>query len=213
MRKLDSMVAPRIAKLPFGGLVLVAFFFANLASCGKADQKLETVQPLDAQENLAASSKGARAFATNNAPNFPIANLNDGTPKPWGAAEGGSDVYAGVVLPSPQPVGEFRLSLFSPEQRAHLRDIRVVAADSEGPGVPNWHEVRSRLSRDQPFSGKITIPPLADGTVVRVELDRADPNWGSHKIWGFACLSSSLGDARNHLPAGTGAYVRELQMK
>ncbi len=200
---------------------LAALSLVSLASCGKPETpavkpetKAEVVQQLSPEENVAASSRGARAIATNNQVNFPVSNLNDGTPQAWGAAEGMNDIYAAVVLPSPQAIQEFRISLFSPAQppRAHLRDLRVINADSEA-SEPNWRVVRSRLSKDQPFSEKVTIPPSADGTVVLIEIDHSDPNWGSHKIWGFGCFTASKGDARNYLTAGRGIYVRELQMK
>jgi hypothetical protein len=200
--------------------LLVLFALANLASCGKSEQKgnqqVEMVQPLSAADNVAASSNGGRAIATSSAgSSFPIANLNDGTPAPWGAAEGQNDVYAAVVLPTPHEIQEFRIWLFSPNQppRQHLRDIRVVTADVEEANGPNWRFVRSRLSKDQPFSEKVTVPPLGDNSVVLVEIDRGDPNWGPHKIWGFGCFTTSHGDTRNYLAMGTGVYVRELQMK
>lgn len=188
-----------------------------LASCRpaeqKADPKVEAVQLLGPQENVAASSQGARAIATSEADRFPIAYINDSTEAAWGAAEGQNDVYAAVVLPSPQAIQELRIWLFSPEQRAHLRDIRVVTADSEEPSGPQWRVVRSRLSKNQPFSEKVTVPPLGDKSVVLVEVDRSDPNAGPHKIWGIGCFTASQGDARNYVPVGTGVYIRELQMK
>ena len=196
--------------------ILALSLLMTLLSCVKPERKLETVQPLSEQENVAASSQGARAIATNSAAsNFPITALNDGTQAPWGAAEGQNDVYAAVVLSAPHSIQEFRIWLFSPEQppRPHLRDIRVVVADTEEANGPNWRFVRSRLSKDQPFSEKVTVPPLADNTVVLVELDRGDPNWGPHKIWGFGCFTASHGDARNYLSVGNGVYIRELQMK
>src|SRR5216683_1441653 len=86
--------------------ILVAFWLVTLAACGKPDQKVEIVQLLDPQENVASASSGARAIATNNAERFPVSNLNDGTPAAWGAAEGQNDVYAAVVLPSPKAIHE-----------------------------------------------------------------------------------------------------------
>jgi hypothetical protein len=196
--------------------ILALSLLMTLVSCVKPDRKLEPVLPLSPQENVASSSQGARAIATNSAAgNFPISALNDDSAAPWGAAEGQNDIYAAVVLPAPHSIQEFRIWLFSPEQppRPHLRDIRVVVADTEEANGPNWRFVRSRLFKDQPFSEKVTIPPLGDNTVVLVELDRSDPNWGPHKIWGFGCFTASHGDARNYLAVGNGVYVRELQMK
>ena len=196
--------------------ILAVSLVMTLVSCVKPERKPEIVPPLSPQENVAASSQGARAIATSSAGNnFPIPSLNDGTPAPWGAADGMNDVYAAVVLPAPHSIQEFRIWLFSPEQppRPHLRDIRVVSADAEDASGPNWRFVRARLSKDQPFSEKITVPPLGDNTVVIVELDRGDPNWGPHKIWGFGCFTASHGDARNYLATGNGVYIRELQMK
>jgi hypothetical protein len=190
-----------------------------ISACGKSESRVlfESAPKLfSPEENLAAASRGARAIAVDSAPSFPIANLNDGTAAPWGAAESRTDAYAAVILPNAQAVREYRISLFSPDQppRAHLRDIRVVVADSEG-NPPNWRVLRSRLGKDQPFSEKVTMPPSADGTVVQIEIDASDPSAGPHKIWGFACFTASRGDERNYLPSGSGngIYIRELQMK
>src|SRR5438105_3467854 len=103
--------------------------------------------------------------------------------------------------------------VFSPGNAQHLRDISVVAADREGADGPNWQIVRSRIAGERSFNSKITVPRTSDGTVVRIEIDRADPNWKPHKIWGFACFSGSKGYLRNYLPSGAGVYVRELEIK
>jgi hypothetical protein len=199
---------------------VIACSVSTLASCRQSDPNPRTEQEsgtaLAPEDNAAASSKGARAIASSSAGQpFPIANLNDGTGAPWGAAEGQDDVYAAVVMSSPQQIREFRIWLFTPNQppRPHLRDIRVIAADSEESKNPKWRVVRSRLSKDQEFSEKVTIPPLGDGSIVRVEIDSSDTNWGPHKIWGFGCFTASRGDLRNYLTVGTGVYIRELQMK
>jgi hypothetical protein len=193
-------------------LVLLVFLSIGLTSCGTWHK---TDEPLDPVDNVADAARGARAISSPSQPGFPTSNLNDASPAPWGAAEGRQDTYAAVVLPAPQAVRELRIWLFSPEQppRPHLRDIRIVAADSDEPGGPAWRVVRSRLSTRGAFSEKITVPPSEDGTVIVIELDASDPNWGPHAIWGFACLSASRGDARNYLKDGTGIYVRELQMR
>ena len=150
-------------------------------------------------------------------PNFPISSLNDNTAAPWGAADSKNDVWAAIVLPSAQTIHEFRIWLFSPERppRPHLRDIRDIIADSEEANGLNWRVVRSRLPKDQLFSEKVTVPPGEDSEIVRLEMDTTDPNYGAHRIWGFACLAATKGDARNYLPpvTGNGIYVRELQMK
>jgi hypothetical protein len=198
----------------------LATFLLSVA-CGKTEQKLqpkrESAEALSLEEDVAAGNHGARAIAVSSASsNFPISGLNDGTGAPWGAADSQDDVWAAVVLPSAQAIREFRIWLFSPDQppRPHLRDIRVVVADTEANG-PNWRVVRSRLSTSRPFSERVTVPPGEDSTIVRVEIDPNDPNYGSHTIWGFACFARTKGDARNYLAPGTGngIYVRELQMK
>lgn len=200
-----------------GGPTLTPYLTQGFATMwSNRVREAETVQPLEPDDNAAASRSGARAIAASHAGgDFPVSNLNSGTEAPWGAAEGQDDVYAAVVLTVPRAVQEFRIWLFSPGQppRPHLRDIRVVVADSENGQAPDWRVVRSRVSEDQPFSEKVTVPPLRDKSVVRVEIDRGDPNWGPHKIWGFGCFTASQGDARNYLPAGSGVYIRELQMR
>jgi hypothetical protein len=207
---------------------MAAVLLLMLAACGStpppdAEKAAQTAAPaadpaqlLPPEQNVATPARGARAIASSFAASFPISNLNDGTGSAWGAAEGPSDVYAAIVLPAGQAIQEFRLQLFSPNEppRPHLRDIRVVAADAEPSSKPpDWRVVKCRLAKSRPFTEKVSVPPLADGTVVSLELDRTDPNWGPHKVWGFGCFSESRGDLRNYLTAGTGVYVREIQMK
>jgi hypothetical protein len=195
-----------------------AFFFRSLvygqnpSSSSIPGSSEASPSGLALKDNIAAARNGARAIATSNQIGYPVAYLNDGTPAPWGAAESQADTYAGVVLPRSHGVREFWITMFSPNGQQHLRDISVVVADSEGPNGPVWHIVRSRLAGERVFKKKITVPPLADGTVVRIEIDRADPNWKPHTIWGFACFSGSLGYLRNYI-AGTGVYVREIEIR
>jgi len=203
----------------YASAAIATLLLVTLAGCCPSESKsppaAEVFKPFSLEDDVAAADKGARAIATSNQVNFPVTSINDGTGAPWGAAEGQNDVYAAVVLPAPRGILEYRIWLFSPDQppRPHLRDIRVVTADAEDPGGPAWRVVRSRLSKSQPFTEKVTVPPLGDAAIVGLELDRTDPNWGQHKIWGIACFSASRGDARNYLPVGTGVYIRELQMK
>jgi hypothetical protein len=161
----------------------------------------------------AAAAPGARAIATNNQLGSVIGNLNDGTPAPWGSAESGEDVYAGLLLAAPQAARELAITVFAPSNLQHLRDISVVAADSEGPGGPVWHVIGSRVAGARVFAKKTTVPQVADGTVVRVEIDTGDPDWRPYKIWGIACFSGSKGYLRNYLPSGLGIYIRELQLR
>jgi hypothetical protein len=195
-------------------MVLVA---VSLISCGKQHPGAAAVRPFSPAENVARWPKTHGIASSSEAWPFPVSNLNDGSPEAWGStAQPGSDVYAALVLPTPQAIQEYRIELFSPAQppRAHLRDIRVITADSEEADGPKWRVVRSRLSASEPFSYRVTVPPGDDESFVRLEIDRSDPNWGPHKIWGFGCFTASQNDVRNFLPPGkgTGVYVRELQM-
>ena len=151
-------------------------------------------------------------IATEQQEGFPIVNLNDGTAAAWGSLEGKNDVYAAIVLPSPRAIKEVRLRLFSPAGRPHLRDIRIVTADGEGPNGPLWQFVRARLKGSGLFASVITVPPLPDNSMVTIEIDHQDPHWRSRPIWGFACLRSQ-GDLPNYLTIGTGVYVRELKIQ
>jgi len=162
--------------------------------------------------NLASITRGARSIATSYQPGFPISNLNDGTLAPWGSAEAGSDTFAGIVLSSAREVREFAITMFSPGQRQHLRDISIVTSDEERPGGPTWTVIGARIAGQGGFANKITIPQVADGAVIRIEVDTKDPGWRAHRIWGFACFSGSKGYQRNYLVQGTGIYVRELAM-
>ena len=223
MRKSDILDAMATNEIKGAHRNIPTFLFVaaavalGITACSKTPEFTERAPAvaLTPEENAATAGKGARAIASSSAgPHFAIANLNDGTLEACGAAEGQDDVYAAVVLPSPQAIREFRLWLFTPNQppRPHLRDIRVITADAQET-PPKWRIVRSRLASNQPFAPKITIPPLGDGSIVRVEIDSRDANWGSHKIWGFGCFTASQGDLRNYLTNGTGVYIRELQMK
>jgi hypothetical protein len=168
--------------------------------------------PSQNNNNLAAEFNGSRAIASGYQKGFPVFNLNDGTEAAWGSLEGTTDVYAGVILPSPQAIQEVRLKLFSPGGRAHLRNIRMVSADREGPQGPDWQSLRARLKGGTTFADVVTVPPLPDDSVVTIEIDRSDPQWHSRPIWGFACRRSK-GDLPNYLSGGTGVYLRELEIQ
>jgi hypothetical protein len=164
-------------------------------------------------DNVAAARNGARPIATNHQTGYFVEYLNDEQETPWGALEGMDDTYAGVVLPRREAIGFVRIVLFSPTDRAHLRDISIVSADSEGASGPGWHVVRARITGQAAFEEKITIPKLPDESAIDLEVDPRDPNSGTHLIWGIACFSGSRGYQRNYLPVGTGVYLRELQMR
>jgi hypothetical protein len=169
--------------------------------------------PLDFAANIASAASGSVALASNHQAGFEVANLNDGTLAPWGSAEGTDDTYIGIALPKPQPVRTIRIVAFSPAGRAHLRDISVVTMDTLKSGKPDWQIVRSRLLGNGPFSDKVTVTPVKDEAIVTLEIDPSDPKSGPHKVWGVACLSRSRGYSRNYLAAGTGIYLREIQMQ
>ena len=179
------------------------------------EQILFRVLPEAAQgtsANLAAELNGATAVASEQQTGYPAANLNDGTGAAWGSLEGRSDVYAGVLLPEPHAATVVRLRLFTPNGRAHAHTIRIVAGDGETPSGPEWRVIRSRLKGAREFSLTTIIPLLPDNTWVTVELDRSDPLWKAHRLWGIACLRSQ-GDLPNYLPVGTGFYVREIEVE
>jgi len=182
---------------------------------GEREHKLFRILPNDSASdysNLAAEWNGSRAVASEQQKGFPNSNLNDDTGAAWGSLEGNSDVYAGVVLPSPVAIHTMQLRLMTPQGRAHLREIRIVAADREGNAGTGWQFVRARVKGSKNFSSLLTIPPLPDNTVVEIELDPNDPEWKPHLIWGFACLRSR-GDKPNYINVGSGVYVRELMVQ
>lgn len=156
--------------------------------------------------------RSASAFASSHAAGFDVSALNDGTPAAWGSAEGKTDVYFGLEFPAKEGVRFVRITAFSPQGRAHLREFSVVASDSPDPSSPDWHIVHARIQGGTTFDEKITVPPVVDNTVITVEVDPRDPNAGPHQIWALACLSQSRGYARNYLKVGDGIYVRELEM-
>jgi hypothetical protein len=220
---LESGDLPRYGLEPVRTLVLgqtEVFFLRSLlfghnaatapARSGAGEGTLENGP---ATGDVAAAAHGARAMATNNQPGFAIGNLNDGTPAPWGSAETGDDVYAGVLLAAPHAARELAITVFSPGDQQHLRDLSVVAADSEGPGGPAWQVIRSRVAGARVFATRTTVPRVADGTVVRLEIDIGDPAWKPHRIWGIACFSGSKGYLRNYLASGLGIYIRELEVR
>ena len=171
---------------------------------------LQEGAPPNIADNAAAELNGSRAIATTVQKGFLTGNLNDGTDLPWGSLDGTNDLYAGVVLPVPRAISEMRLRLFTPEGRPHMRDIRIVAADTEGVEEPDWKVLRARLRGSAAFASVITVPPLPDNSLVTIEIDQTDPNWRPRTIWGFGCLRS-LGDVPNYL-GGQAVYVRELEM-
>jgi hypothetical protein len=178
---------------------------------GREHTLFRIVPEIAASDNPAADWNGSRGVATEQQKGFPISNINDGTDSAWGSLEGNSNVYAGVVLPSPLAIRALKLRLMTLDGRAHLRNIRVVVADGEDPGGPRWQFVRSRLTGTKDFAPVLTIPALPDNSVVVVEIDQKDPHWRSHLIWGIACLRSE-GDIPNYVSNGSGVYLRELEL-
>jgi len=143
---------------------------------------------------------------------FKIANLNDGTAAAWGSNENPEDTYAGYEFPVARTVRTIRITAFSPDNRPHLRDISVVTADAASP-KPVWKIVRARLQGAPGFATKLTVPAAADEAAIAIEVDPTDPGAGPHKVWGIACMSTSMGYIRNYLPVGNGVYLRELKME
>jgi hypothetical protein len=202
---LEMLRRMQAARVDTPGLRVIARF-----PIGGRDQTLFRLVPIGVSP--ASSANDARAVVSEQNANFPATNLNDGTDAAWGSLEGTSDVYAGVVLPSPLAVRQIQLRLFTPAGRAHLRDIRIVTADSESPRGPLWKFVRARLKGSQNFSSMVTVPLLPDDSVVAIEIDPKDAQWGPRSIWGFACLRSQ-GDLPNYLAVGSGVYVREVEFQ
>lgn len=202
-------MSARGERAPFG-LRPVARF-----TVGGRDQLLFSFDDLAPSTSVKASASpnGPVAVATNSQTGFPVSNINDGTPAAWGSTENPIDVYAGIDFHTPRPARELEIRLFTPNGRAHLRDVRVVFADDEQNGRPRWQIARSRLSTSEVFTEKVTIPLLPDSTVVRIQVDLGDSGGKPHRFWGVACLSASKGDGRNYLSAGRGVYFRELQVK
>ena len=157
-------------------------------------------------------SSAGGPFASSVQAGFKIADLSDGTAAPWGSNENPEDPYAGIEFPNAKAVRIVRITAFSAENRAHLRDISLVAADAAS-SKPAWKVVRARIQGSPQFSTKVTVPPVADQAVIVLEVDPGDPSAGPHKVWGIACFSSSLGYLRNYLSVGNGIYVRELKME
>jgi len=223
-----SEVSPSASHDPYGRLAVDLLRRVNAAGTenprlrviahfklAARDQMLFRVmpdKPASGNDSLAGEWNGSRAVATEQQKGFPVSNLNDGTGAAWGSLEGNSDVYAGVVLPSPMAIHTLQLRLMTPEGRAHLRNIRIVAADREDIPEAQWQFVRARVKGAKDFSNLLTIPPLPDNAVVDIELDPKDPQWHSHLIWGFACLRSR-GDVPNYINVGSGVYVRELMVQ
>jgi hypothetical protein len=171
-----------------------------------------TVPGNPSEPSGAGRSGAGTPFASSVQSGFKIADLTDGTPAPWGSTESPEDTYAGLEFPDARAVRGVHITVFTPGNRPHLRDISVVTADAVS-AKPAWRVVRSRLQGSPSFSTKVTVPPVADQAVVVLEIDPADPGAGPHKVWGIACFSRSLGYIRNYLPVGNGIYLRELQMQ
>lgn len=199
LRRLHAGLVPSsnlrlVARFPLGGREQVLFRF--------------TPKTPVLGDNMAASMNGATALASEEQKGYAAVNLNDSTDAAWGSPEGKTDVYAAIVLPSPRLVHHVLLRLFTPAGRPHLHNIRIVAADADASGKPQWRFLRGRLTGANTFEELLTIPPLADLSEVTIEIDPKSAA-GPHTIWGIACLRSR-GDLPNYLAVGTGLYVREL---
>lgn len=164
------------------------------------------------EENLALAANGGVAGATSSQVGFPASNLNDGTGQAWGSAEGLGDTFAYVSRPSVFRASQLKIMLFSPGRRAHLRDVSVVATNDSPEASASWRVIRSRIRDKGPYAETVAIPDAGDKQVITLELDPTDPHLTRYRTYGIACLSATKGHRRNFLSAGTGVYIRELQI-
>jgi len=168
---------------------------------------------LSYKENIALAQYGSTPGSTTPTENgSPLSGLNDGDENTaWGSQGTLDDTIFYITHPSSYRAKEFKAVLFTMPNGAHIRDVSVVATNLVGDSA-SWRVIRSRLNPNEQFREKLTIPADPDRSVITIELDMTDANWGSYKTYGLACFSKSRGYARNYVAQGNGIYVRELQI-
>ena len=147
--------------------------------------------------------------ASDTSPKHSPEALTDGGLEPWGSAETTADTYFYVIRPSVIP-RLVSVMVFSPEGRAHLRDVSVVAGLEQDGIITGWTVVPARLNPESEFGERLTVPLTPDHAVVDFELKPGFLSETRFNTFGLACLSKSRGDKRNWLKSGRGIYVRQL---
>lgn len=160
------------------------------------------------------ASRRVEAGASDHIPHAPPALLADRTAEPWGSNETDEDTYVWLTRRPAWRPRRIELLTFSPGQRAHMRDVRVVCRRRRADGTPeDWIIVPARL-RDsgRGYEERLEIPQTEDNLRLRIEIEPRAVRGQRFDDVGLACLSRSKGDRRNWLPEGRGIYVREMKV-
>ncbi|MHB1218724.1 MAG: hypothetical protein ACYC1L_11060 [Alphaproteobacteria bacterium] len=146
-------------------------------------------------------------------PKAPPSFLTDGTPEPYGSAEGNADTFIFISRPNALRIRAIELSNFAPNDLQHVRDLAVVAANaSTDGGAPQWQIIPARLSSKGDYDTKLTVPKTADRGIITLELKPEYAGGEKFNTYGIAVLSGSEGFKRNYLSVGNGVYIREMRL-
>ena len=157
---------------------------------------------------------GRNAGASSSVERHPTEYLIDGRFDPWGSAETDDDTYFWISHRKKMSARRVRLCLFSPGEHAHLRQLSVVARNTNADGtVSNWIMVRARIRETDTrldHDYRVSVPAKSDFSTITIEIDESSPAYAAFDTWGLCCLSTSRDDKRNWLGEGRGIYVRRM---
>ena len=154
------------------------------------------------------------AGASDHIPHAPPNLLIDQTAEPWGSNETDEDTYFWLTRKPGWRPRRIEFLAFSPGNRSHIRDVRVMVRGRRPDGAPDeWIAVPARLKGSgRDYAEKLELPQTDDNVRLRIEVEPRAVRGKRFDDVGLACLSKSKGDKRNWLPEGRGIYVREMKV-
>jgi len=148
----------------------------------------------------------------------PLTTINDADVTTLATAPDNlEDVVFYITHPEPMMAAAILLVMYAKDGDQKLCEVSVAATnDDPDLGTPRWHLIRSRpmLSigdSDQEYSRRVTLPEVADGTVIPLIIDPTDRDLQrKYKTWGILCLSKSQDYKRTYSTNDNSLALREM---
>lgn len=200
-----DFVTDIIEKIKNGGIQKVGF--TRIASFKVRGLEVVVLRGPRGRESLSTDPAVSIVVSSSQA-GFPKEALNDLKIAAWGSKEEDSDVFAVYVFPRPVCVETIGIRLME----AHLKDVRVIAANDIGQNPLLWEEIPSRLAESgAAYTINLSTPSGPDDYQVIIEPEKMAVSQPFRGI-GLICKRSK-GDVCNYHPqVGSGMYMHELEI-
>lgn len=194
------------------GVIVLAALMTSWAMVRRA---LRPGADQEAVETVAASWESipnGRVRVSECAPESSGAFLHDGDARTiWVSESKTNDLFFGLTFEQPVEVKRLALVVHADGPGTGVRDISVVATREDATGNPEFRVLDARITRGGPYFSRLSVPgDLSDGTVLYIDIDPQDADFGRYRTWGLASLSASKGYARNGAGRDTRVSVREM---